>query len=99
MKRQFYSHVIGCCVTLATIAIGTLARSESSAHLKLIPEKTTLAGAHASQQLLLETVAKEQLTGEKTSAAKFASSDPAIATVDKKGVVHPVKDGDVTITA
>jgi Protein of unknown function (DUF1553)/Protein of unknown function (DUF1549)/Bacterial Ig-like domain (group 2) len=75
------------------------AQAESSSSFKLIPEKTTLAGVHASQQLLVEKVGKERFTGDKTAVAKFASSDAAIATVDEKGVVHPVKDGDVTITA
>ena len=42
---------------------------------------------------------KSQFTGDKTTAAKFASSDSAIATVDEKGVVHPVTDGEATITA
>ena len=99
MKRYILSHGVRCCIVFAAIAMCTHARAESSASYKLIPEKTTLAGAHASQQLLVETVAKERFTGDKTAAAKFASSDPAIATVDEKGVVHPVKDGDVTITA
>ena len=31
--------------------------------------------------------------------AEFATSDPAVATVDDAGVVHPVGDGEATITA
>jgi Protein of unknown function (DUF1553)/Protein of unknown function (DUF1549)/Bacterial Ig-like domain (group 2) len=99
MKGHVLSPGTRCCIVFSAIALCTCARAESSASYKLIPEKTTLAGAHASQQLLLETVAKERLTGDKTSAAKFTSSDSAIAAVDEKGVVHPAKDGDVTITA
>jgi hypothetical protein len=99
MKRHIASHVARYCVVIAAIASCASAHGESSAHLKLIPEKTTLSGMHARQQLLVEGVTKDQFTGDKTSAAKFASSDPAIATVDESGVVHAAKDGDVTITA
>ncbi len=65
----------------------------------LIPAETTLAGPHARQQLLVESVAKQQLTGDKTAAAKFASSDTTIATVDESGIVRPVKNGEAMITA
>src|SRR6476469_7196204 len=99
MKRHIHSHVARCCLAIAMMACCASARSESSAGVKLIPEKTTLAGKHASQQLLLESVAKELLTGDKTAPARFTPSDPAIATVDEHGIVHPVKDGEVMIPA
>src|SRR4051794_22551296 len=99
MKRHTLNFGTRCCILFAVIAVCTLARAQSSAHYKLIPDKTALTGIHASQQLLFEAVAKERFTGDKTSAARFTSSDTAIATVDDKGIVHPIKDGDVTITA
>jgi hypothetical protein len=65
----------------------------------LIPAKTTLVGSHARQQLLVESVVKEQFTGDATSKAKFASSNADVATVDDAGVVRPISDGEVSITA
>ena len=38
-------------------------------------------------------------TGDRTAEAKFASSDPKVATVDETGLVHPVGDGEATISA
>jgi hypothetical protein len=73
--------------------------AESQLSFELIPPKSTLAGPHASQQLLVESVANARFTGDKTTSAKFTSSNPAVATVDEKGIVQPVADGEVTITA
>jgi hypothetical protein len=87
------------CIAFSAIAICTSARADSPAHFKLIPEKTTLAGPYASQQLLLESVANERFTGDKTAAAKFMSSNPAVATVDDKGIIRPASNGDATISA
>ena len=81
------------------VAVCAPVRGADDAGYALIPEKSTLSGPHARQQLLVESVAKQQLTGDKTEAAKFTSSDPAVATVDESGTVRPVKDGEVTITA
>lgn len=84
---------------LGAIVVCASARMEAASSYALIPAKTALMGPHASQQLLVESIAKERFTGDKNAAAKFTSSDPAIATVDEKGVVHPANDGDATITA
>jgi hypothetical protein len=81
--------ILGCAPRLA----------EAASSYALIPAKTALTGPHASQQLLVESIAKERFVGDRSSAAKFTSSHPAIATVDEKGVVHAANDGEVTITA
>src|SRR5690349_11261046 len=99
MKHHSFRSGSRCLGAIALFACCTVARAESAATLKLLPEKTTLAGAHASQQLLLERVAKEQFTGDATSKAKFTSSNTDVATVDDAGIVHPVGDGAVSITA
>jgi hypothetical protein len=86
----FLSAVVACAFAQADAVVSSLA---------LMPAKTTLVGRHASQQLLVETVANERFTGDKTASAKFQSGNPAVATVDDTGIVHPVKDGTATITA
>src|SRR2546423_12665854 len=86
---------------LAFVAITLCAFTsvEAASDCALIPDKSVLAGPHASQQLLVESVASGRFTGDRTAKAKFASSNPKVATVDDKGIVHPVTDGEVTITA
>src|SRR3954463_15303263 len=87
--------ILSSCMrwALGAIVVCASARSGAANSYALLPATTVLTGPHASQQLLIESVAKERFTGDKTAATKFASSDPAIATVDEKGVVHPVNDG------
>ncbi len=99
MKRLKFSKFARYSFALGVVAIGVTARVEAGESYSLIPPKSALVGPHASQQLLLEQVANERFTGDETAAAKFTSSNPAVATVDDKGVVHPASDGDVTITA
>lgn len=65
----------------------------------LLPAATALSGSHASQQLLVESVSNGQYDGDRTPQAAFISSDPAVATVDAKGLVHPVGNGQAIITA
>lgn len=99
MKRLRPNKCMRCCIALGAALICNSARAKSESSLALIPAKSALAGPHASQQLLLEVVAHDRFTGDKTAAATFTSSNPAIATVDDKGIVHPASDGEVTITA
>jgi Protein of unknown function (DUF1549)/Protein of unknown function (DUF1553)/Bacterial Ig-like domain (group 2) len=94
--------LFGClrvCAAFGALVVCASARAADDSSYALIPAETTLMGPHARQQLLVESVAKQQLTGDRTAAAKFTSGDPAVATVDEGGVVHPVKNGKATITA
>jgi hypothetical protein len=70
-----------------------------AAELKLLPADVTLTGPHASQRLILVSEDQGQVVADRTPKAQFASSQPAVATVDDRGVVRPVTDGDVVITA
>lgn len=78
-------------------ALLTTARGETA--LKLLPRQVTLTGSHAQQSLLVEAFSAEGCTGDLTSKARFSSSAPGVATVDKNGTLHAVKDGTATITA
>jgi hypothetical protein len=101
MKRPALATWLYGCLALSAILMPVSAWSEVTkpAGLSLIPASSTLSGPHAIQKLLVESVTDGRYTSEQTAAAKFATSNPAIATVDNHGSVHPVSDGDVTITA
>jgi len=99
MKRLSLSTSARCCLSLSAILVGATARADTGSAYALIPAESALTGQHASQQLLVELLTNEHFTGDKTTAANFASSDPAVATVDDKGVVHPIGNGTATITA
>jgi hypothetical protein len=71
----------------------------AAADLKLLPGDIVLHGPGASQRLLVVIEEQKQIVGERTSEAKFVSSNPAVATVDERGVVQAVGDGEATITA
>lgn len=86
-------------VVLGATALSTAARADATTSISVIPSKTTLTDPNGVQQLLVESVANERFTGEKTAAAKFASSNPAVATVDESGIVRPESDGKAEITA
>ena len=66
--------------------------------LRLEPAVVELIGAEARQQLLATFVSAD---GEQdvTDQAAFVSSDPKVAVVSGDGVVLPIADGTVTITA
>jgi hypothetical protein len=99
MSRFAITSCTRCCFAFGAMLIGAFARGEAHSSYALIPAQTALAGPHSSQQLLLERVADKRFTGDKTKAAKFTSSNPAIATIDDQAVVHPVADGDAIITS
>lgn len=86
-----------CVATiLASLAIQGFA---AAADLRLIPAETTLTGPHATQRLLVLTDDGGRIVGDVTSKATFASSNPAVVTVDKSGTLRAVGDGDAVITA
>jgi hypothetical protein len=99
MNRSNLSFAPWRGLALVTILFCASTRAQADPSLSLIPAKTQIIGPHSSQQLLVETVVDGRYTGDKTAAAKFESSNPAVATVDADGIVHPVSDGEVTIIA
>ncbi len=71
----------------------------SAAEWKLLPADVTLTGPHASQRLIFVSEDGGQVVADRSPDAKFTSSQPAVATVDERGVVRPVADGEAVIMA
>src|SRR5579872_5627958 len=69
-----------------------------AAGLSILPSAVELAGPEARHQLLAEA-ALDGHQEDWTRSAAWTSSDPKIAKVDQTGMVTPVSDGAVTITA
>jgi hypothetical protein len=67
--------------------------------LQVEPSDLTLTGPKATQRLLVLESRAGTVHGDHTRQAKFASSNPKIATVDGAGQVRAVGDGEATITA
>ena len=79
------------CLALPTFA--------QAAELKLLPGELTLTGAGAHHKVIVVAVEGGKVVGDRSEAARFASSDPKIATVDAAGIVQAVGDGEAVITA
>jgi hypothetical protein len=94
MKRN----VVSTMVWLAAVALSPCAHAGGD-QLALLPATSTLSGPHATQQLIAVSVTGSHFSGERTSKATFATSDESVATVDESGIVHPVGNGEATITA
>lgn len=69
-----------------------------AANLSVLPSSAELRGPEARHQFLAEA-ALDGHQEDWTRTAAWTSSDPNIATVDQTGLVTPVSDGAVTITA
>src|SRR5438445_7007319 len=69
-----------------------------AANLSILPNSAELNGPEARHQLLAEAFADGHQE-DWTRAAAWSSSNPKIATVDQTGMVTPVSDGALTITA
>ena len=69
-----------------------------AANLSILPNTAELNGPEARHQLLAEA-SVDGHQEDWTRAAAWSSSNPKIATVDQTGLVTPVSDGAVTITA
>jgi Protein of unknown function (DUF1553)/Protein of unknown function (DUF1549)/Bacterial Ig-like domain (group 2) len=66
--------------------------------LAILPAAVELSGPADTHQLLAEASVEEHRE-DWTRTAKWTSSNPAVARVDQTGLVTPVADGAVTITA
>src|SRR5205807_9705010 len=62
------------------------------------PNTVTLSGPESYQQLIAETTAGA-FNEDATKKTTWTSSNQKIATVDAKGLLKPVADGEATITA
>jgi hypothetical protein len=77
----------------------SLSAAASAAEWKLLPADVTLTGPHASQRLIFVSEDGGKVVADRSPDAKFISSQPAVATIDERGVVRPVADGEAVITA
>ncbi len=66
--------------------------------LQVLPGTATLRGPEASHQFLAEA-GDGSHQEDWTTAAKWSTSNAAVAKVDESGLVTPVADGDAVITA
>jgi hypothetical protein len=69
-----------------------------AANLSILPNTAELKGPEARHQLLAEA-SVDSHQEDWTRSVAWTSSNPKIATVDQTGLVTPVSDGAVTITA
>ena len=69
-----------------------------AANLSILPNAAELKGSEARHQLLAEA-SVDSHQEDWTRSAAWTSSDPKVATVSQTGLVTPVSDGVVTITA
>jgi hypothetical protein len=67
--------------------------------VRIQPDNVVLTGPQASQRLRVLLYAGGQVVADTTRAARFTSSDPAVASVDAQGIVRAVGDGSATIRA
>src|SRR5262245_43534354 len=84
---------------LMVIAGVGIAGPAHAAELRLLPADTTLVGPHAQQRLIVVAEDAGKVVGERTAQASFASSNPAVVSVDKTGTVRAAGDGEAVITA
>jgi hypothetical protein len=66
--------------------------------LKVYPPDVPLTGPYASQRILVAVEDNGEVIADLTTAAKFTSSNPGVASVSETGVVQAVGDGEATIT-
>ena len=69
-----------------------------AAEMEILPPRISLSSTAARQRLVVQDVVEGQYQGQVTGEMELVSSDPGIARVEE-GVVVPVKNGAVTITA
>jgi hypothetical protein len=81
------SGILLCCAT--SLCAGTL---------QILPKSIILSGHEARQQLIAEQT-EGAYQEDWTAHTTWTSTKPQIATVDEKGLVIPVSDGEATVTA
>src|SRR5262245_43706574 len=85
--------------SLALTLLLFLARPATAAEPRILPPTVDLFGPFATQRLLVVDAEGDRVVGDRTSNASFASSSPAVATVDAAGLVRAVGNGEAVITA
>jgi hypothetical protein len=79
-----------------TAVIG--AENPADFRLRIVPERVVLSGPDAVQQVAVEAIEATGPARDLTRMATFATSDPAVAAVDRAGTIWARGDGTATIT-
>src|SRR4051794_14323920 len=87
---------LSCAGLLAFVSCAT---TLTSAEIRLLPGSVRLEGPRASQRFLVEEWDGEAWVGDRTREANFSVDDPKAARVSPDGVVTPLGNGPVTLTA
>jgi hypothetical protein len=90
MFRPFVAAFFGAAYVLATAG---------AADVQVLPPEVSLTGPEAYQQLLVFELDGREPIRDLTAATRFASSNAPVATVDAKGTVRAVGDGEATVIA
>ena len=84
--------------SLATLLAIAATGSLFAASLEVLPPTTQLRGPQARQQLVAEATV-DGVQQDWNHQVEWASSNPAVATVNADGLIRPVSDGKAVITA
>ncbi len=90
------STVIGKVPVISNARTSSLA---GLAKIAILPSSVAIPGPHYSQRLLVEGTFADGHQEELTARASVTISDSNVAKVDKDDFVHPISDGEATITA
>src|SRR5688500_11761800 len=90
--------VTSLCAAILLCPATTSASQPLPDRLVIAPDHVVLRGEMSRQQVLVSGIAASQ-SFDLTSAVRYQTSDPAVATVDEQGVIRPVANGQATITA
>lgn len=98
MVRSPFRRWILALLLLVPAPLDAQQPSTPSLRLTVYPTKIRLSGPRDEQRLGVLGEDAGGGTRELTGAAKYASANPKIASVDAEGIVRPVRDGATVIT-
>src|SRR5437764_12405151 len=85
--------------SLAILIIAVQSPSAAlAADLRVYPPEVTISGPNRVQQLLVVEEENGRVLVDRTATATFATSNPAVATVDAAGLVNVPGTGEATVT-
>lgn len=94
--------VFPCAAVVAALAILCLDRATAQEAMVVVPGEVKLQGNFARVQLVVAAAAAADQINDRsvdlTSQAKYASSDPSIVSVNERGLLLAIKDGQTKIT-
>ena len=85
--------------TLSALVALLAACPAGAGELRVYPPAVAVAGPNREQQLLVVEEADGRVVADHTAAAKFATSNGSVASVDTAGLVTAMGNGEAAITA